>query len=200
VPDVLNEVKTFFHFLDGPTGIKTTRTPADLDAILKTMNDIYRDQASMKFVNSGANPSLSIGGLGGGMPGVRINLNGSTADTAAIKARKADVLFNVFFVGSFIDVTNFSGVQSDLLAVTSKPPNDDKPLRCCLCRDPQKGDPPGIDVGETLAHEAGHALGEDDDTQDSDSLMFFSQSGQTDTLIYPRMAQRMLASFRSFPP
>jgi hypothetical protein len=139
-------------------------------------------------------------GLGGGMSGVRVSQNGSTADTIAIKARKADVLFNVFFVGNFIDVTNMNGTQTDFLALTSKPPNDDKPLRCCLCRDPQNGDPSGTDVGETLAHEAGHALGEDDDNNDTDSLMYFSQSGATDTLIYPLMAQRMLASFKSLPP
>jgi hypothetical protein len=54
-------------------------------------------------------------------------------------------------------------------------------------------------VGETLAHEAGHALGEDEDPDDSNSLMFFNQSGSTDTLIYPSMAQRMWKSFGTYP-
>jgi len=198
VPDVLIEVHTFFHFLDGPKGIKTTRTPGDLDGILKTMNDIYRDQASITFVRSGVNPSLSIPGLGGGMPTVRVSVQGHTHDTRAITARKGDVLFNVFFVGTFFDNDDLNSNPS-YLALTSKPPNDAKPLRCCLCRDPQQGDPP-VDVGETLAHEAGHALGEDDDFADRDSLMYWAAIGQTDTVIDHSMAQRMWKSIASFPP
>ncbi|HEX7193904.1 MAG TPA: hypothetical protein VF207_02955, partial [Chthoniobacterales bacterium] len=97
-----------------------------------------------------------------------------------------EFLFNVFFVGNFIDLTNMSGAQTNFLALTSRPPNGDQPLRCCLCRDPQKGDPPGIDVGETLAHEAGHALGEDDDFNDTNSPMFIDQSRKTDTKISPQ--------------
>jgi hypothetical protein len=87
-----------------------------------------------------------------------------------------------------------------LLALTSKPPNDTPPLRCCLCRDPDPTDPRGIDPGKTLAHEAGHALGEDDDQQDTSSLMFQSQSKSTDTKISLDMAARMLSSFKQFPP
>ena len=200
LPNVFTEVQTFFHFLDGPAGIKTARAPADLDAILKTMNTVYNDQASMTFVKNGVNPSLKIAGLGGGLAGVRVNRNGASADTDAIKARRqASILFNVFFVGTFL-LGNLDGDTPDFLAFTSRPPDDDKPLRCCLCRDPQKSDPPGIDPGKTLAHEAGHALGEDDDEKDSASLMFFSQSRQRETVITPLMAQRMLASFKKFPP
>jgi hypothetical protein len=164
------------------------------------MNTIYNDQASMTFVKAGVNPSLTIPGLGSQFAGVRLNLAGATPDTDAIKARRqASILFNVFFVGRFIS-PSLDGDPPNLLAVTSKPPNDDKPLRCCLCRDAQKGDPPGIDPGKTLAHEAGHALGEDDDNKDTTSLMFFSQSSGTDTIIVPLMAQRMLTSFKQFPP
>jgi hypothetical protein len=198
VPDFLIEVHTFFHFLDGPKGIKTTRTPGDLEGILKTINDIYRDQASITFVKSGVNPSLSIPGLGGGTPTVRVSEKGHTDDTRAITARKGDVLFNVFFVGSFFDNDDLNSNPS-YLALTSKPPNDAKPLRCCLCRDRQNGDPP-VDVGETLAHEAGHALGEDDDFSDRNSLMYWAAVGQTDTLISHSMAQRMWKSIESFPP
>jgi peptidoglycan hydrolase-like protein with peptidoglycan-binding domain len=196
------EVKIFFHFLDGLQGVKTVRKETDLSAILKTMNDIYqRNHAGMVFVNNGVNPRLQIAGLGGGTPGVRVNQFGSTSDTDAIKANyKSDILFNVFFVGNFTDVSNIDATVTNFLALTSRPPNDNKPLRCCLCRDAQTGDPPGIDPGKTLAHEAGHALGEDDDNSDRNSLMFFSQSGQTDTRIDAGMAGRMMSSFRQFPP
>ena len=200
VPDVLIEVHTFFHFLDGPKGIKTTRTPGDLNGILKAMNDIYRDQASITFVNAGVNPSLNIPGLGGGLAAVRTNPDkGHTDDTEAITARKSDVLFNVFLVGSFFDLPTLDSNPS-YLALTSKPPNGAKPLRCCLCRDPQQGDPPGVDVGETLAHEAGHALGEEDDLHNPFSLMYRSAAGQVDTEIDHPMAQRMWKSIESFPP
>jgi hypothetical protein len=194
MPDVFIEVNTFFHFLVGPKGIKTDRTPGDIGDLLDTMNKIYGDQTSFKFVIAGVNPSLSIPGLGSGMPGVPINRNGSTADHIAIKARKANVFFNVFFVGNVIDVTN-KGKPQTILANTSKPPDDAKPLRCCICRD----DIPGVNVGETLAHEAGHALGEDDDKHDTDSLMFWTTVGQTDNLIYPSMAERMWKSFGTYP-
>ncbi len=200
VPDILIEVKTFFHFLDGPTGIKTTRTPGDLDGILKTMNDIYRGQASITFVNAGVNPSLNIKGLGGGLAAVRTHPDqGNTDDTRAITARKSDVLFNVFLVGRFFDLPTMNSNPS-YLALTSKPPNDAKPLRCCLCRDPQRGDPPGVDVGEILAHEAGHALGEDDDINNPFSLMYWTVVGQLEDEIDHPMAQRMWKSIASFPP
>jgi peptidoglycan hydrolase-like protein with peptidoglycan-binding domain len=201
LPNVFTRVKTFFHFLDGPTGIKTVRTPADLDAILQTMNRIYNDQAGINFVRSGVNPSLKIAGLGSQVPGVRASQFGSTPDMASITAqRQPDTLFNVFFFGKFLLTPNSDGTMSDFLALTSTPPSDTPPLRCCLCRDRQPGDPAVIDPGKTLAHEAGHALGEDDDEQDTSSLMFFSQSAQTDQVIVPLMAQRMLASFKAFPP
>ena len=196
VPDVLIEVNTFFHFLVGSKGIKTDRTPGDLDGILETMNDIYGYQASIKFVIAGVNPSLSVLGLGGGGSGVRVGKGENpTVDTKAIMARKADVLFNVFFVGNMIDD---KGNTSSFPAMTSKPPDGPTPLRCCLFRDPQTGDLAGTDWGEVLAHEAGHALGEEEDYADKNSLMYWT--ARTDSLIDPSMAQRMWKSIESFPP
>ena len=201
VPGVLIEVNTFFHFLVGPKGVKTDRTPGDLGAILQTMNDIYGDQASFKFVNAGVNPSLIIPGLGSEVSGVRAKRRGSTKDQTAIKpCRIPGIFFNVFFVGDLINGELGLDSVEDFLALTSKPPGDDPPLRCCLCRDPQKRDPPGMDFGEILAHEAGHALGEEDDEVDTASLMYKSEMERTDNLIYPSMAQRMWKSFASFPP
>ncbi len=196
------EVTVFFHFLDGPNGIKTVRKEADLDAILKTMNDVYqRNHAGFTFVKRGVNPALRVPGLGGQVPAVRVHGHGGPDFDAIGKNEKPDILFDIFFVGSLADLSDPAKIEmNNLLAITTRPPDDSKPLRCCICRDAQASDPAGIDPGKTLAHEAGHALGEDDDQGNTDSLMFFKQSGQTDTRINAAMAQRMLSSFKSFPP
>jgi hypothetical protein len=205
------EVKVFFHFLAGDKGIATTRNPGDLPNIVKTMNDIYqREHAGFTFTNVGVNPSLPVAGVGGGLKpggfsGVRVNefspFQLLETDIHRIEVnRRAEFLFNVFFVGRFLDLSSPMGPNNDLLALTSRPPTDPEPWRCCICRDPDKADPPGIDPGKTMAHEAGHALGEDDDHTDTSSLMFDRQSGQTDTKISLEMAGRMASSFREFRP
>ena len=68
-------------------------------------------------------------------------------------------------------------------------------------RSPAQG-PPGIKWGQTLAHEAGHALDEDDiyDEAQKDHLMFYSSSGSTDAKIPPLSAFDMLQSALQFPP
>lgn len=194
-------VSVFFHFLDGPAGIKTARTAGDLTAMLARANEIYRrNNAGISFVNGGVNASLKVPSLGGGTGGVRVSRSFSTPDSKAIKAhQQSGHLFNVFFVGSFVN-PSLEGTSENFLALTSRPPDDDKPLRCCLFRDHQQSDPPGLDPGQTLAHEAGHALGEDDDKSNAKSLMFFDQSKQADTLIDFAMSDRMIDSFQKFPP
>jgi len=196
-PDVLIEVNTFFHFLRGPDvpdGIKTDRTPGDIGGFLDTVNKIYGYQAGFKFVIAGVNPSLNIPGLGGGMPGVRISMEEDLVDERAIKVRFVKVFFNVFFVGTLINMTKERHPR-EILAVTSVPPDGPRPLRCCLFRDNLFG----ADAGENLAHEAGHALGELDDKHDTDSLMYWTAEGRKDTLIYPSMAERMWKSFGTYP-
>ena len=189
-------MNTFFHFLGGPdvpAAIKTNRTPGDIGGLLNTMNKIYSDQASFKFVIAGVNPSLNVPGLGGGMPGVRVSQNERLDDDRAIVVRRVKVFFNVFFIKNLIDLT-LQGHPRKILALTSQPPDGPAPLRCCLFQDDQEG----VD-GENLAHEAGHALGEVDDKLDTDSLMFWTTVGQTDNLIYPSMAERMWKSFGTYP-
>jgi hypothetical protein len=174
------------------------------------MNNIYQGNQSGLMFETVGRVSLAVAGVGGGLivggrSGVRVNENSlfGLRDTDIGRIEKffhSAFLFNVFFVGRFLDISNPGGPTPDLLALTSRPPDDDKPLRCCLCRDPDPTDPPGIDPGRTLAHEAGHALGEADDKQDTTSLMFFSQAQATDRRISDRMAERMLRSFKQFPP
>jgi hypothetical protein len=76
------------------------------------------------------------------------------------------------------------------------------PGRCCLLRDPQRSDPAGIKWGQVLAHEAGHALDEDDimDEAKKDHLMFFSASKSTGAKIPPLSAFNVLQSALQFPP
>jgi hypothetical protein len=195
------EVGVFFHFLDGPQGVKTVRKESDLEAILKTMNAVYqRNHAGFVFFNRGVNPSLRVSGLGREIPAVRLHGHGGPDFDAIAKNEKSNILFNVFFAGSLADLSGTNIEMNNFLAITTRPPTDSKPWRCCICRDAQRSDPPGIDPGKTLAHEAGHALGEDDDQKDTGSLMYWKQSGQTDTRIDAGMAARMLSSFKQFPP
>jgi hypothetical protein len=133
---------------------------------------------------------LSVPGLGGESSGVRVGKGEDpTPDTKAITARKADVLFNVFFVGNMI---NDKGNTSSFPDMTNYPGG------CCLFRDPQKGDSAANTFGEVLAHEAGHALGEPDDYADKNSLTYWTV--RTDSLIDPSMAQCMWKSIENFPP
>ena len=99
----------------------------------------------MRFVSVGVNASLKVPRLGSEFPFVRINLAGHSSDTAAITAnRNANTLFNVFFCGSMHSVS-LDDNDPNLLAVTSRPPNDAPPLRCCIMRDGFASDPAGID-------------------------------------------------------
>ena len=71
-----------------------------------------------------------------------------------------------------------------------------------MMRDKQPRDPPGIKFGQVLAHEAGHALDEDDITDEAkkDHLMFFSASKSTGAKIPSLSAFDMLQSALQFPP
>jgi hypothetical protein len=74
--------------------------------------------------------------------------------------------------------------------------------RCCLCRDAQPRDPAGIHVEATLAHEAGHALDEDDitDPAKKDHLMWNEAHTQTGFKIPSLTAFDMVNSIMVFPP
>ena len=207
---VLFDVKVFFHFLDGPAGIKTNR-PADVEAaFIRAMNRIYRGQTAIVFASAGANPSLTVPGAkpskdASGKVGLPVLSGGRTPEQLAVVSnRKSDVLFNVFLIGDMVDLTGaMSGDPGeDFLGLTSQSDTSVVPPRCCLVRDPQPRDPPGIKWGDTLAHEAGHALDEDDIKDDprKDHLMFFSASKRTGVKIPSSTAFFMLKSAKKFPP
>jgi hypothetical protein len=144
-------------------------------------------------------------------------LGGNTpAQQSIVNNRKPDALFNVFFVGDIINVSNATSLDQDddLLAVTSFSVHAGPAFvqfvrkmvgtlgRCCILRDAQPRDPAGIKFGQVLAHEAGHALDEDDifdDTQ-TDRLMFFSASKSTGSKIPFVSSIDMLSSAIKFPP
>ena len=207
---VLFDVKVFFHFLDGPAGIKTNR-PAEVEAaFIRAMNRIYRGQTAIVFASAGANPSLTVPGAkprkdASGKVGLPVLSGGRTPEQLAVVSnRKSDVLFNVFLIGDMVDLTGaMSGDPGeDFLGLTSQSDTSVVPPRCCLLRDPQPRDPPGIKWGDTLAHEAGHALDEDDIKDDprKDHLMFFSASKRTGVKIPSSTAFFMLKSAKKFPP
>jgi hypothetical protein len=219
---VLFDAKVFFHFVDGPPGIKTSLTPRVEALFIGIMNNIYRGQAGIVWASAGVNPSLKVQGVqpvkdASGNVGVPVLLGGSTAAQKAIVSnRNPNVLFNVFFVGDMIDQSGaFSGATGeDFLGVTSFSDHAGPPIarflrwlqgvpgRCCMMRDKQPRDPPGIKFGQVLAHEAGHALDEDDITDEAkkDHLMFFSASKSTGAKIPSLSAFDMLQSALQFPP
>ena len=210
---VLLDAKVLFHFVDGPPGIKTSRTPGVEAAFITTMNRIYRGQVGIVFASAGsqtltepaAKPEFPVGRPISGLP---VSKFGTPPQKAIVNHRKPEHLFNVFLIGNMIDVGGaFEGAAEEFLGLTSGSRGSIGrslfgPGRCCLLRDPQPGDAPGIDYEEVVAHEAGHALDEDDITDGAkkDHLMFQSASGKTGVKIPRSSARRMMQSAISFPP
>jgi hypothetical protein len=208
---VLLDVKVFFHFMDGPPGIKTSKKPGIEDAFIKVMNRIYRGQVGIVWASAGAQNLTESAAKPfrneAGNVGLRVTRSGATPDQIAIvNHRKSEILFNVFFIGNMIDIS-LSLAPEDFLGLTTSSGNFISrlivgPGRCCLLRDPQPSDPAGIKWGQVLAHEAGHALDEDDITDEAkrDHLMFFSASKSTGSKIPFLSAFDMLESALAFPP
>ena len=194
-------LKVFFHYLDGPRGIKTTRKPGDEQRLLARVNQIYRLQTGLEFASAGSRV-VTIPDLGTRGPGVFVARH-KTPDMAKIVARANTGMFmNVFFVGEMLDgeLDSTLGQPSDLLAVTDMPSDNETPRRCCIMRDLRSTPREAfIDSGLNLAHETGHALDQPDDMEDPTSLMFFSASADG-AIISPEMARSMKESLKKFPP
>jgi Matrixin len=199
LPPRAAQVSVRFHFLDGPPGIMTRRG-RNVDAIIDKMNEIYRDNhVGLEFFAKDINPHLPVPNLvgidrdGTILSGIRMSEFRDTDDFHRIRSvLDSTSLFNVCFVGNFVDDDKPLIPLTNLHAQTTRPPAGIPPLRCCVCRDNLPND-----VGETLAHEAGHALGEDH-SSDPDSLMFQGSKRRTGTKIDADMAARMRASFKDW--
>jgi hypothetical protein len=208
---VLLDVKVFFHFMDGPPGIKTSKKPGIEDAFIKVMNRIYRGQVGIVWASAGTQtltePAAKPVRDQLGNVGLPVTQSGATSDQSAIiNHRNSGILFNVFFIGNMIDIS-ISMTPQEFLGLTTGSRGRISnflfgPGRCCLLRDPQPSDPAGIKWGQVLAHEAGHALDEDDITDEAkrDHLMFFSASQGTGSKIPSLSAFEMLQSALAFPP
>jgi hypothetical protein len=178
------------------------------------MNRIYRGQVGIVFASAGAD-SLKLDDIKPIKGGVPVFQNGTTSEHKAIVSnRNPDSLFNVFFVGDMVDMS-LSASPADFLGLTSFSDHSSlitkiarkisgTPGRCCLLRDrQQQRDKAVIDFGVVIAHEAGHALDQEDidDEARKDQLMFgVSESRRTGTNIPSQSAHEMLQSALKFPP
>ena len=181
---------------------------------IRTMNRIYRGQVGIDFASAGAK-SLKLDDIKPIKGGVPVFQNGTTSEHKAIVSnRNPDSLFNVFFVGDMVDMS-LSASPADFLGLTSFSDHSSlitkiarkisgAPGRCCPLRDRQQRDNKVvIDFGVVIAHEAGHALDQEDidDEARKDQLMFgVSESRRTGTNIPSQSAHEMLQSALKFPP
>jgi peptidoglycan hydrolase-like protein with peptidoglycan-binding domain len=156
------KVTVAFAFLRGPKGIASEQ-PRNLTTALATMNRIYTPQPGFTF-NILGDPSrtLVVGGLAQREEGTGVFLKVAerTDDWLQItRFRNAAATFNVFFVGKLfvVDFPPFRGTPIALTDTFGKPGFIG---RDCIVQDDLRG----IDLGLALAHEAGHAFGEDDST------------------------------------
>jgi hypothetical protein len=146
------QVATAFLFVRDSAGHRTHRHHAIVDGLLKTMNQIYLPQANIEFTKSSVKDVTVAKNLGQ-VVGTKRNPRGSPQkwDTTTewndvVAFRDAAARFNVFFVWEYEE--------------SQQPYTDDADAatevggKNCLFEDHA-----GHDIGFTLAHEAGHALG-----------------------------------------
>lgn len=156
------EVTVAFHFLGGPQGVATTRSRASIDAAVAVMNSIYAPQTNITFRNNGIFP-LIVPELAQ-KKGLLLRTHEHTPDWTAVTKNRSAAIFNVFFVGSFgVDDEPFGG---DIIALTDGPGRPSFIKRDCIMQDNLRG----IELGLALAHEAGHALGEEESKAEGDLM------------------------------
>src|SRR5262249_34075645 len=147
VPKV--HVSVAFHYLEGPDGIDSVFFPGHEVPWLETMNQIYEPQANITFTGVPAH-RIRISGLASP---VRLN-DPNRVDWKKIandQTRDPDATFNVFCIGDFTD-------NPGVLARTEQAGSVRPVHRDCIIKDHMFAD-----RGAILAHEAGHALGQDDE-------------------------------------
>jgi hypothetical protein len=182
------KVTIAFTFLGGPKGIASER-PRTLASALAAINRIYTPQTNITFsVLSDSGRTLVVKGLVQRQEGTGVVLKGAerTDDWKQITAsRNGDATFNVFFVGKLF-VVDFFPLRGTPVALTDTFGKPGFIARDCIVQDDLKG----LDLGLVVAHEAGHAFGEDDNAIAGD-LMNAAVPGEK---ISPATAVRMNAT------
>jgi hypothetical protein len=164
------QVATTFLFVRDSAGHRTHRQHSIVDDLLKTMNAIYLPQANIEFTRRDVKEVTVPTDLGR-VVGTKLNPPGSPQkwDTTTewndvVALADAQARFNVFFVWEYEESQHPTTDARDA-GVKDK---------CCLFEDNA-----GRDVGVTLAHEAGHALGLDDLTGPANRpLLMFDTTDQ----------------------
>jgi hypothetical protein len=180
-------VTVTFHYMKGT--IATARKPdaKKEEGFIAVMNGIYTRQANITFTRKGNDTPTEPKVVG---PEVRSDLH-LGGDWKPIVAHRNGARFNVFFV----KVLEIDGdTKTDTVDALTQIGGD----RDCIFEDPDANDPGDSNDGETLAHEAGHAFGADDDNPHRQNLMF-GTTHRRGRLIPAAIAAGMNANLRKKP-
>jgi hypothetical protein len=155
------DVKVAFHFLGGPSGVATTRGRNGIDAAIETIKSIYEDQTHITFSSGGIFGPIVVPELAQKAV-LSLARTKRTDDWIAVVKKRSAATFNVFFAGKIEVVDTL--FKNQAVALTDKPGSSTFLNRDCIMQDDLKG----VDLGLALAHEAAHALGEDDNSAEGD--------------------------------
>ena len=139
-------VKVAFHYVQN-AGVGTSRNPGDEVAMIAEMNEIYLPQVNIEFESVSARRLPIRENLGLEVNESQRLASGFTEWDVVTRNRIRAARFNVFFVRELEVGDEGDANPDDADALTTIDGTD------CLFEDSA-----GTDVGETLAHEAGHAL------------------------------------------
>lgn len=141
------KVQAAFHYVKH-SGIGTTRKIGEEAAMLRVVNRIYLPQANIEFVSMLARDLPLTDGFGNELNEAGTLANGQNEWEVLTRNRSAGARFNVFFVRE-LEQGAAEGAGSDTADALATIGGLD-----CVFEDDA-----GVDVGESLAHEAGHSLG-----------------------------------------
>jgi hypothetical protein len=144
-------IKVSFHFISDSSGTRTNRDPRIVDDIIRRLNEIWTPQANVVFEKKLVDSPVVAKDMGSvvrfsrQLEGPPDNVPPSEHDWDDVVA-KADpgANLNIYFVWEY---------EQD------NTPNVDNTDAGTLGTDTVFEDSAGTDIGETLAHEAGHLLG-----------------------------------------
>lgn len=141
------KVQAAFHYVKH-TGIGTTRKVGDEIAMLRVVNQIYLPQANIEFESIHAADLRLTGAFGTELNEAGTMPDGKNEWEVLTKNRRAGARFNAFFVRE-LEQSATEGLGADECDALATIGGVD-----CVFEDDA-----GVDIGESLAHEAGHSLG-----------------------------------------